>query len=131
MYRSVASVIKSKNEVSVDGKNKKSSAYILPIQIMMAVGIALEGLLRLLELAISKDNEYRADKRAAEIIGERHMISALQKMYPCTLNTKKEVKKIVEIVEDVLEPIVTFPTTSNRIKAIRKSSNWPFIRWGY
>lgn len=104
-------------------QNKRSnfSLFLIPI----AAFTVIAKLFNLLDKAVSRRMEYRADKFAAMIVGDRHVISMLEKFKPVD-----PIGKVVERVNDLYEYKLTHPTTDNRISAIRKASYSPLIRWG-
>jgi Zn-dependent protease with chaperone function len=81
-----------------------------------------------LQNGLSRNQEYCADEFAAKVIGERYAISMLQKLEP--IHRFKFLQNLGEYIAQIFEHKCTYPTTSNRIKAIRTSSYSPFIRWG-
>jgi Zn-dependent protease with chaperone function len=104
-------------------KNKKSRVpfFLFPI----ATFTLLRELWYLLDKAVSRKMEYRADKFAAKVIGEGPTISMLKKFKPV-----HPIGIVVERITDFFELEGTHPTTDNRINAIRKASFSPLIRWG-
>jgi Zn-dependent protease with chaperone function len=104
-------------------KNKKSrvSLFLLPI----ATFTLLKKLWYLLDKEVGRRMEYRADKFAAKVVGEGPTISGLKKY-----KAVHPIGKIVERIDDLFEHHHVHPTTDNRIKAIRKASYSPLIRWG-
>jgi Zn-dependent protease with chaperone function len=108
-------------DVFQQNKRSKISLLLIPI----ATFTVIAELMYLLDKAVSRRMEYRADEFAAKIVGERHTISMLQKLKPVD-----PIGKVVERVIDFYEYKQVHPTTDNRINAIRKASYSPLIRWG-